>query len=79
MKNCKALTEWTHSRPSAILSRAVNKVNNTSTKKKMWNLFKVNKKYTVRTTSWCRFAIFIVNFEHISYFFEVFQLLTLNN
>ena len=40
-------------------------------------MFKVNKK-TPKRRNLCRFGVFIVNFEHISHFFLVLLLLTLN-
>ena len=40
--------------------------------KKVLNMFKVNNKNTSRS------GVIIVNFEHISHFFLVFLLLTLN-
>ena len=40
-------------------------------------MFKVNNKDT-RTMSWRRSGVFIVNFEHISYLFQLLLLLTLN-
>ena len=48
------------------------------TLEKGWNMLKVNNKNTRMTsmiTFWC---VFIVNFEHISHFFLVFLLVTLN-
>ena len=41
-------------------------------------MFKVNNK-NIRTTSMRRSAVFVINFEHISFLFLVFLLLTLNN
>ena len=38
-------------------------------------MFKVNNK---NTSFWCHSVVCTVNFEHISYLFLVFQLLTLN-
>ena len=32
----------------------------------------------MKTPEWSRFGVFIVNFEHISHFFLVFEHLTLN-
>ena len=42
------------------------KVNDRNTRTKVWNIFKVNYKAT-KTTPWCRFGGFIVNYEHISH------------
>ena len=41
------------------------------------DMFTVNNK-DIRTTSWHRSGVFIVNFDHISHVFLVFLLLTLN-
>ena len=41
-------------------------------------MFKVNNK-NIRTTSMRRSDVFVINFEHISFLFLVFLLLTLNN
>ena len=43
----------------------------------MWNMFKVNNKDS-RATVLASIGVFIVNFEHISYFVLVFVLLTLS-
>ena len=37
-----------------------------NTRIKVWNMFKVNYKAT-KTTPWCRFGGFIVNYEHVSH------------
>ena len=53
------------------------KVNNRNTRKKVWNMFKVNKK-TPERRQWYRSDVLIVNFEHIPYLVLLFLLLTLN-
>ena len=39
------------------------------TLKKVWNIFKVNKKTAPKWRQWRRSSVFIVNFEHISHLF----------
>ena len=53
------------------------KVNNRKTRKRCDIYFKVNNKNT-RTMSLRSFSCFLINFEHISYLFLVFLLLSLN-
>ena len=52
------------------------KVNNRSNRKRSKICSKLTKK-TIERGQWCRSGVFIVNFEHISYIFLVFQLLAL--
>ena len=52
-----------------------------STKKNTRKWCEICSKLTIKTQErrhWCRSSIFIVNFEHISQFFLMFSLLTLN-
>ena len=35
--------------------------------------------FLIKKEHWCRFSLFIINFEHISHLFLVFLLLTLDN
>ena len=48
--------------------------------KNVWNLFQINDKEnrTTHVTTDVFVGIFIVNYEHISHFVQVFPLLTLN-
>ena len=52
------------------------KVNNRNTRKMHKKCSKLTRK-TPDRRQWRRFSVFIVNLEHISHFFLVFQLLTL--
>ena len=59
-------------------NKYVHKVIKRNTRKRVWNLFKVNKIKTPERPHWRCSGVFIGSFEHVLHLSLVFQFLTLN-